>query len=176
MATEEKLTDEDRDRLHFMTLVQTYQHMAWMALGKLANPVTQKVERELDQARWAIDMLAMLERRTKGNLNREESRSLGQILYTLRMNYVDEASRPPEQGGRPPEREAKPEEARAAEPSAEAAAQAKPAEGEGERGEGGVDSAQQETPPEGPEAAEQETPAEGEAKPKVTRKKKGKAA
>ena len=93
MAVEDTLTEEQKDRLYFMTLVQTYQQIAWVALGKIANPATQKIERQLDQARWAIDMLAMLERRTKGNLAPDEARELAQILYTLRMNYVDEVNK-----------------------------------------------------------------------------------
>jgi hypothetical protein len=126
--SEQKLTEQQLDQIHFMSLVQTYQQMAWVALGKLASPVSGKVERDLAQAQWAIDLLAMLQRRTKGNLAAEEDRMLGQILFTLRMNYVDERNRPPEpetEAAAPPEPEAAPAAGDAA-PEAEQNAEQKP--------------------------------------------------
>lgn len=99
---EHERTERQQDAFTFMGLVTTYQQIAWVALGKVANPATRKVERELEQARWAIDVLAMLERRTRGNLTNAEERMLRETVHILRMNYVEEANRPPE----PAEREA----------------------------------------------------------------------
>jgi hypothetical protein len=52
-----------------------------------------------------IDTLEMLENRTKGNLSQDESRMLAQMLQELRLNYVDEAQKPPpppaQDGGAP---------------------------------------------------------------------------
>jgi len=116
---DQTLTEEQQDHIAFISLVAQYQQIAWMAMGKIANPATNAVERQLDHARWAIDMLAMLERRTKGNLMPEESRMLREILYTLRMNYVEEAQKPAEPAPeKKPETPETPEEKQPAEPNA----------------------------------------------------------
>ena len=54
------------------------------------NPMTRKVETDLESARVAIDTLAALESRTRGNLEPDEARVLQQVLADLRLNYVDE--------------------------------------------------------------------------------------
>jgi hypothetical protein len=79
----------------FMGLVASLQMSAWMALGKIMNPMTHKAERNLEQAKETIDVLGVLEERTRGNLSDDESRALTRILYELRMNYVEELKTPP---------------------------------------------------------------------------------
>ena len=74
----------------FLQLVLGLQQSAMMALGKLMNPITRKVETHLDMARDTIDTLAALESRTQGNLEPDEERVLRQVLTELRMNYMDE--------------------------------------------------------------------------------------
>jgi hypothetical protein len=59
-------------------------------LGKLMNPVSQKIEKNTIQAKESIDMLEMLKEKTKGNISPELSRLLDQFLTDLRLNYVDE--------------------------------------------------------------------------------------
>lgn len=75
---------------HFLNLVFMFQSAAWQHLGKVKNPMTDKVERDLDQARYAIDTLAMLEAKTKGNRTPDEDKLLDHTLYELRMNFVEE--------------------------------------------------------------------------------------
>lgn len=82
---------EQRDQVYFMALVQNFQHLAWAGLGKVANPGQMDTKVDLEQAHWAIDMLEMIQRRTKGNLAPEEDRELAQVLHMLRMNYVEES-------------------------------------------------------------------------------------
>ena len=60
-----------------------------MHLGEAPNPETGGVERDLALARQTIDLIAMLEEKTKGNLSGEEERLIGQILFDLRMRYVE---------------------------------------------------------------------------------------
>jgi len=79
----------------FMGLVASLQMSGWLALGKIMNPMTQKVERNLEQAKETIDVLGVLEEKTRGNLTDEESRALTHILYELRMNYVEELKTAP---------------------------------------------------------------------------------
>ncbi len=74
----------------FLQLVLGLQQSGMIALGKLVNPITRKVETHLDAARDTIDTLAALEARTRGNLEPDEQRVLQQALTELRLNYVDE--------------------------------------------------------------------------------------
>jgi hypothetical protein len=74
----------------FLGLVFSLQAAAWMQLGKVMNPMTQKVQRDLPQAKETIDLLGALDEKTRGNLHADEARVLTQILYELRMNYVEE--------------------------------------------------------------------------------------
>jgi len=82
----------------FLQLVLGLQQSAMMSLGKLMNPITRKIDRNLDAARDAIDTLAALESRTDGRLEPDEARVLRQVLSELRMNYVDEVKK----GAAPP--------------------------------------------------------------------------
>ncbi len=80
---------EAHDQL-FMGLVFSLHGAAWSQLGKTANPMTGKIERDIMQARQTIDMLEMLQQKTSGNLTTDEKRMLDHFLYELRLNYVDE--------------------------------------------------------------------------------------
>ena len=77
----------------FIQLLLIFHQNALMAMGKLKNPVTDKIERDLAQAKQSIDMLEMLKDKTKGNLNDQESRMLEHFLTDLRLNYVDEMNK-----------------------------------------------------------------------------------
>lgn len=86
---------EDQEaRSRFFLLVEEYRLAAWIGLGKLKDPASGDVGRNLDLARHAIDTLGMLEQKTKGNLAVEEERFLRQALTDLRLNYVEEMKRP----------------------------------------------------------------------------------
>jgi len=64
-----------------------------VAMGKLKNPATDKIERDLDQAKQSIDILEMLKEKTKGNLSAELSSLLDKFLTELRLNFVDERNK-----------------------------------------------------------------------------------
>lgn len=72
----------------FSAFLSTLSMQALLALGEVPHPVTQATQEDLDQARYLIDVLGMLESKTKGNLTAEESSLLEGILYELRMKYV----------------------------------------------------------------------------------------
>ena len=93
MAEQESLGPEQVNEFLFMQLVMMFQGAAYQQMGKVMNPATQKVERNLEQAKGSIDMLGMLEEKTKGNLSENENRMLEHVLYELRMNYVDELNK-----------------------------------------------------------------------------------
>jgi len=79
-----------KDTALFMQLVMTFQAAAWQQMGKIKNPVTDKIERTLDQARYSIDMLEMLRSKTKGNLSDDEAKFLNHVISELQLNFVDE--------------------------------------------------------------------------------------
>ena len=79
-----------RDAALFLQLVLGLQQAAMVALGKLMNPMTGKLERNLEAAKNTIDTLGAIEARTRGNLEADEQRVLTQVLTDLRLNYVDE--------------------------------------------------------------------------------------
>jgi hypothetical protein len=105
---------------HFMQLVMSMQAGAMQQMGKMASPVSGKVERDLNMAKYSIDILGMIQTKTKGNLTDEEDKLLGHVLYELRMNYVDELKK--EQSGESEGAEQKEaEQAQPSEPSTSAA-------------------------------------------------------
>jgi ribosome recycling factor len=91
------MTPEEKDNALFSGLVLMFQGAAMQSLGKTMNPSTEKVEKNLEQAQSMIDMLDMLEKKSKGNLSHDEERFLRNVIQQLKLNYVDEISK--EQSG-----------------------------------------------------------------------------
>jgi hypothetical protein len=75
---------------HLLQLVLSLESAAMQQMGKLQNPFTGQVEKNLDMAKNSIDLLAMIERKTAGNLTQDEESLIKRALYQLRLNYVDE--------------------------------------------------------------------------------------
>ena len=73
-------------------LFTTLATQALIALGALPHPASNQVEKDLDQAKLFIDMLGVLEEKTKGNLTAEEKRQLEAILFDLRMQFLEAGS------------------------------------------------------------------------------------
>ena len=84
------------DTRRFLDLVSLFGTQALMALGKLANPATNKAEKNLDAARLFIDLLEMVERKTTGNLSTDETKILKATLTDLRLMFVEESNAPAE--------------------------------------------------------------------------------
>jgi hypothetical protein len=84
---------QNKDEALFIQLVLMFQAAAMQQMGKVQNPITRKVERSLEQARFSIDMLEMIENRTKGSLSENEKKFLEHVLFELRVNYVDEVKK-----------------------------------------------------------------------------------
>jgi Domain of unknown function (DUF1844) len=80
---------EDALHAEFTTFILSLSHSALMHLGEAPNPETGKVELDLPLARQTIDLVGMLEEKTKGNLTGDEERLITQILFDLRMRYVE---------------------------------------------------------------------------------------
>ncbi len=76
----------------FAALVQTLATQAAIFLSDEKDPQSGRPLRNLDLAKHNIDLLAVLEEKTRGNLSEEEQRLLDRYLYELRMAYVATAS------------------------------------------------------------------------------------
>ena len=90
------MTDKITSGQLFMGLVYSLTQSAFISLGKLPDPMTGEIGRNLPQASQTIDLLAALEEKTKGNLDEEEEKFLTRTISDLRLNYVDEVNKPEE--------------------------------------------------------------------------------
>ena len=77
----------------FIEFVMMQAQNAALFLGQIPNPQTGKGEVNLELAKMFIDQLGMIEEKTRGNLTAEERQLLEQVLFELRMRYV-EAGKP----------------------------------------------------------------------------------
>jgi hypothetical protein len=75
--------------IDFSTFIISLSTQALMHLGEIANPVSGKVEADISVAKQMIDILAMLNEKTRGNLNSSEAQMMESILFDLRMKYVE---------------------------------------------------------------------------------------
>lgn len=74
----------------FTFIVSFFADWGWQAMGKIPNPLTGKVEKNLELAKRIIDIMEMLREKTKGNLTKDEERILYASITELQLNYVDE--------------------------------------------------------------------------------------
>ena len=109
---EEQLKKEDQLFIH---LVNTFVQSAWISLGKVKNPVSDTMERNLDQATYYIDLLDMLQTKMKGNLSEWEEQYIIHSLTELKLNFIDEQKKSSEENKSektketsPPEKKEKP--------------------------------------------------------------------
>jgi Domain of unknown function (DUF1844) len=87
-SAEKPSTPEKLPPPSFSLLVATFGSQAMVALGQVPNPLDGKTEVRLDLAKHAVDMLAILEQKTKGNLTSDETAMLESVLHQLRIAYV----------------------------------------------------------------------------------------
>lgn len=76
------------DRPTFMHLINMLAMQATVALGGMRGPQGETIEPDPELARFHIDMLGLLEEKTKGNLDDEESKTLVAVVRELRSMYV----------------------------------------------------------------------------------------
>ena len=84
---EEQMKKEDQLFIH---LVNTFVQSAWISLGKVKSPVSDKLERNLEQATYYIDLLDMLQTKMKGNLSEWEEQYIIHSLSELKLNFIEE--------------------------------------------------------------------------------------
>lgn len=83
----------DRHDQVLVGLAMNLQTTAMVQLGKLADPVSGEVARDLEAARFSIDLLEALKVKTLGNLAAEFSAHLERTVMDLQLNYADEIKR-----------------------------------------------------------------------------------
>ncbi|MCC6214480.1 MAG: DUF1844 domain-containing protein [Polyangiaceae bacterium] len=75
----------------FEQFVLSLAHSAWVHLGDAPDPASGNREVHVPLARHTIDLLSLLQDRTRGNLSGQEERLLDQALYDLRLRFVEVA-------------------------------------------------------------------------------------
>ena len=91
--TEEKKEEEQSyalPEINFPTFIFSLNSSALVNLGIIEDPATNQKNKNLPMAKQTIDILGMIEEKTKGNLTEDEANMLQHILYELRMIYVKE--------------------------------------------------------------------------------------
>lgn len=100
-AEKERLAEEvdkqssatgDQAAPSFVELINLLVMQVMAGLGLLAGPGGERIPPNLEAAKHMIDMLQMLEDKTRGNLTDEEKKLLDQVLYEMRMRYVQVSS------------------------------------------------------------------------------------
>jgi hypothetical protein len=82
-----------RPPIDFPSYLLSYYTQGLVLLGEVPNPYTNKKEEDVEAARHTIDILTMLEQKTKGNLTKEEQQLLETVLYELRMKFMAKTDR-----------------------------------------------------------------------------------
>jgi len=77
----------------FLNLIYALHFSAMQGMGKIKNPLTDKIERNLEHAKESIDMLLLLRDKTKGNLSADEEKILAGIISEVQLNFVDESQK-----------------------------------------------------------------------------------
>lgn len=90
MSAEENTSDSIHTP-QFLNMVALFATSVMHYLGKIIDPATGKTQVNLDAAQANIDMLDMLEAKTRGNLSKDEDKFLKDTLKSLKLNFVETA-------------------------------------------------------------------------------------
>ena len=77
----------------FVHLVSTFTQSAWISMGKIKNPVSEELERNLEQASFYIDLLDMMQSKMEGNLSEWETQFLAHSVSELKLNFIEEKNK-----------------------------------------------------------------------------------
>ena len=84
-----KAEEDSSPKLEFGDFVMSLGTSAYVSLGKIQDPACGEVEPDLDAACQIVEILEMLGKKTQGNLDPEEVKLLGGLLYELRMAVLE---------------------------------------------------------------------------------------
>ncbi|HRO66954.1 MAG TPA: DUF1844 domain-containing protein [Pseudobdellovibrionaceae bacterium] len=79
---------EPKLEANFSMLTMSIASSAAMSMGLAPNPQTNETQKDKDMARFNIDLLIMLQEKTKNNLNDEEKRFLDSVVTDLQMKFL----------------------------------------------------------------------------------------
>lgn len=85
--------EKDKASELFVALIYSLQMQAMMNLGKIKNPMTEVIEKNLEGASVSIEMIDMLSQKAKDGFTEEEKKLLEHIVSDLRLNYVNESGK-----------------------------------------------------------------------------------
>ncbi len=75
--------------VNFVNLISSFYTNAMISLGVLKDPTDTIKEANIDIAKHMIDTISLIEEKTRGNLNNDEEKFISDMLYNLRMIYVE---------------------------------------------------------------------------------------
>lgn len=78
----------DKEEVAFGSFIMSLATQVLMQMGEMPAPKGMEIPVDLEAARQTIDIIAMLQRRTRGNVSAEEARFLEELLHSLRSSYV----------------------------------------------------------------------------------------
>ncbi len=81
-------SEQYQPEMNFFTYITSLAFQALIFLGEVDNPITNKKEKNIKQAKLLIDTLVIIREKTEGNLTHEEADILNNYLYELQMKYV----------------------------------------------------------------------------------------
>ncbi|MFY9397757.1 MAG: DUF1844 domain-containing protein [Desulfomonilia bacterium] len=87
------LQDKTPVEIDFSTLIMSFASAALISMGLVPDPATGSIVRDLVVARQNIEIIGMLKDKTRGNLSADEEKLVENILYELRMNYIESQKR-----------------------------------------------------------------------------------
>lgn len=87
-------TGKSSVQINFSSFLFSLGSSAFIALGEEENPFTGKKSINLSQAQESIDLLNILQEKTQGNLSKEEESLLNNLLFSVRMKYIELAGKP----------------------------------------------------------------------------------
>ena len=82
------MSDDDQHPTDFSSLLLSLASSALVHLGEMEHPDDAGTAKNLHLAKQTLDILSMLQEKTRGNLTEDEGKLLEQLLYELRMKYV----------------------------------------------------------------------------------------
>ena len=97
--------DYDLPPASIASLLQEFSTRALVSLGMIQNPITGEAQVDLKAAAYSIDMLAILQEKTEGNLEDNEAAYIGQLISQLREAFLKVSSVVGAAGAEPPEAE-----------------------------------------------------------------------
>ncbi len=83
--------ESEESGVSFMSFLMSLATQALVQIGEMEPPEGMEIPVDVEAGRQTIDILSMLQRKTRGNLSSEEGRFLEEVLHTLRMSYVRRA-------------------------------------------------------------------------------------